>query len=271
MILKSRRARKWTLVVASVLVVVLGVGYALLRVADSRTFQFFGSLVDRVDTTEKIVAITFDDGPDPAGTRTILDTLKSRQVPATFFLIGREIAAHPGLAHDIAAAGHEIGNHSFSHDRMIGVTPAWVADEVEATDALIRTTGYTGEILFRPPERQETLRAAALPRRTPPHHDHLGRRARFRRRPGRRHRREDHRRPGPARVDRAPARDVPGSRGDPAGARADPRPAQAARLPVRDRVAAAGSSTLTTHSPSRTPWLSAPPAAAACCASPASP
>ncbi|MDT7797865.1 MAG: peptidoglycan-N-acetylglucosamine deacetylase [Actinomycetota bacterium] len=160
MILKSRRARKWTIVVASVLVVVLVGAYALLQVADSRTFQFFGTLVNRVDTTEKVVALTFDDGPDPAGTHTILDTLKSRQVPATFFLIGREIAAHPGLAHDIAAAGHEIGNHSFSHDRMIGVTPAWVADEVEATDALIRTAGYAGDILFRPPNGKKLL---ALP------------------------------------------------------------------------------------------------------------
>ncbi|MEU4250676.1 polysaccharide deacetylase family protein [Amycolatopsis sp. NPDC026612] len=167
MILNSRRARKRAIVVASVLVVVLAAAFTLFEVSKSRTFQFFGSLVDRVDTTEKIVAITFDDGPAPAGTQAILDTLRSREVPATFFLIGREIAAHPGLAHDIAAAGHEIGNHSFSHDRMIGVTPAWVADEVEATDALIRTTGYTGEILFRPPNGKKLF---ALPHYLAEHH-----------------------------------------------------------------------------------------------------
>ncbi|WP_410640862.1 polysaccharide deacetylase family protein [Amycolatopsis sp. lyj-346] len=161
MILKSRRARKWTIVVASLLVVVLAGAYTLLQVAGSRTFQFFGTLVNRVETSEKIVALTFDDGPDPAGTSTILDTLKSRQVPATFFLIGRDIAAHPDLAREIAAAGHEIGNHSFSHDRMIGVTPSWVADEIEATDALIRTTGYTGDIHFRPPNGKKLF---ALPR-----------------------------------------------------------------------------------------------------------
>jgi peptidoglycan/xylan/chitin deacetylase (PgdA/CDA1 family) len=160
MILRSRRARKWTIVVASVVVVVVGGAYGLLQVADSRSFQFFGTLVNRVDTTEKVVALTFDDGPDPAGTHAILDTLKSRQVPATFFLIGHDIAAHPDLARDIAAAGHEIGNHSFSHDHMIGVTPAWVADEVEATDALIRAAGYTGDILFRPPYGKKFL---ALP------------------------------------------------------------------------------------------------------------
>lgn len=167
MILKSRRARKWTIVVASLLVVVIAGAYSLLRVADSPTFQFSGTLVNRVETSEKVVALTFDDGPDPAGTRAILETLKSRRVPATFFLIGREIAAHPDLAREIAAAGHEIGNHSFSHERMIGVTPSWVADEVEATDALIRASGYPGEILFRPPYGKKLL---ALPHYLAEHH-----------------------------------------------------------------------------------------------------
>jgi peptidoglycan/xylan/chitin deacetylase (PgdA/CDA1 family) len=167
MILKSRRARKWTIVVASVLVVVLTGAVVLFEVSKSRTFQFFGTLVDRVDTTENLVALTFDDGPDPAGTHAILDTLKSRQVPATFFLIGREMAAHPDLARDIAAAGHELGNHSFSHARMIGVTPSWVADEVEATDALIRAAGYHGEILFRPPNGKKLF---GLPHYLTEHH-----------------------------------------------------------------------------------------------------
>src|SRR3954463_10449644 len=167
MILRSRRARKWTIAVAVVLVVLLAGAFTLFEISKSRTFQFFGTLVNRVETSEKIVALTLDDGPDPAGTQAILDTLRSREVPATFFLIGRDIAAHPDLAHDIAAAGHEIGNHSFSHDRMIGVTPSWVADEVEATDALIRTTGYTGEILFRPPNGKKLF---ALPHYLAEHH-----------------------------------------------------------------------------------------------------
>ncbi|MCR6489939.1 polysaccharide deacetylase family protein [Amycolatopsis sp. OK19-0408] len=167
MILKSRRARKWTIVVACVLVVVLGAAFTLFEVSKSRTFQFFGTLVNRVDTTEKVVALTFDDGPDPAGAHAILDTLRARDVPATFFLIGRDIEAHPELAHDIAAAGHELGNHSFSHERMIGVTPGWVAQEVESTDALIRTAGYTGEILFRPPNGKKLF---ALPHYLASHH-----------------------------------------------------------------------------------------------------
>ncbi|HEY3472465.1 MAG TPA: polysaccharide deacetylase family protein [Amycolatopsis sp.] len=168
MILRSRRARKWTIVVASALVLVVAAAVTLFEVSKSRTFQFFGTLVNRVETDQKIVALTFDDGPDPAGTHAILDTLRTRNAPATFFLIGQDIAAHPGPAKDIAEAGHEIGNHSFSHERMIGVTPAWVADEVEATDALIRvTTGRTGEILFRPPNGKKLF---ALPRYLAEHH-----------------------------------------------------------------------------------------------------
>ncbi|QWF77589.1 polysaccharide deacetylase family protein [Amycolatopsis sp. CA-230715] len=157
---RSRRARKWAIGVAAALVLVLVAGFVLLRVASSRTFQFFGEIVDRVDTADRVVALTFDDGPDPAGTQSLLDTLAARGVPATFFLIGRELATHPELGRAIAGAGHEIGNHSFSHERMIGVTPAWVADEVEATDALIRATGYRGEIQFRPPNGKKLF---ALP------------------------------------------------------------------------------------------------------------
>ncbi|WP_073483922.1 polysaccharide deacetylase family protein [Streptoalloteichus hindustanus] len=156
-LLASRRARRWFVGVASVLVLVTAAGLTLSRVANSRTFQFFGEIVDRVDTDQKLVALTFDDGPDPAGTRAVLDTLAARGVPATFFLIGRDLAAHPDLGRAIAAAGHEIGNHSYSHERMVGVTPGWVSREIESTDTLIRGTGYTGEIHFRPPNGKKLL------------------------------------------------------------------------------------------------------------------
>lgn len=117
-------------------------------------------LVDRVETDEKVVALTFDDGPDPAGAQQVLDVLAEKQVPATFFLIGRDLEKHPDLGRKIAAAGHEIGNHTFSHERMVGVTPGFVAKEVEDTDRLIRATGYGGEILFRPPNGKKLF---ALP------------------------------------------------------------------------------------------------------------
>ncbi len=129
-----------------VLVLMLG-GYLAMN---SRTWQLTGQLVDRVDTDEKIVALTLDDGPsDRAGE--VLDILAAADIPATFYLNGRDLAARPELGRAIAAAGHEIGNHTYSHRRMVLVSPETVADEVERTDAEIRRTGYQGEITFRPP------------------------------------------------------------------------------------------------------------------------
>ncbi len=76
MIRKTRRARKWVVVVARVLVV-LARAVALFEVSKSRIFQFFGTLVNRVETTERVVALPFDDGPDPAGNQATLATFAS--------------------------------------------------------------------------------------------------------------------------------------------------------------------------------------------------
>lgn len=124
---------------------------ALWQVGKSRTFQFFGVIVPRINTTEKVAALTFDDGPTPNGTTEILRVLDEMQVKATFFLIGSELEKNPAEGRRIVAAGHEIGNHSYSHVRMLLVSPAFVRQEIEKTDQLIRAAGYTQPIHFRPP------------------------------------------------------------------------------------------------------------------------
>ncbi len=131
------------------------------RLVNARGFQLYGGITPRVETSAKVVALTFDDGPDPAGAGPLLDTLAEAGVPATFYLTGRELAQHPELGARIAADGHEIGNHTYSHERMVLVSPDFVAREIEDTDALIRATGYAGEITFRPPNGKKLL---ALPR-----------------------------------------------------------------------------------------------------------
>ncbi|ALG15221.1 polysaccharide deacetylase [Kibdelosporangium phytohabitans] len=143
----------------TVLVLTGGV-FGLQAVTSSRSFQFFGDLTERVDTSAKVVALTFDDGPDPAGAQQLLGDLARAQVPATFYLIGRDMEKHPELARAIVAAGHEVGNHTYSHERMVFVTPGFVAEEVERTDELIRAAGHQGEITFRPPNGKKLL---ALP------------------------------------------------------------------------------------------------------------
>ncbi|MCE7004846.1 polysaccharide deacetylase family protein [Kibdelosporangium philippinense] len=156
----SRRARRWVIIGVVTVLVLVGGTFGLQQVSSARSWQFFGGLTDRVDTTQKVVALTFDDGPDPAGTQQLLDELARAQVPATFYLIGRDMEKHPDLARSIVAAGHELGNHTYSHERMVLVTPGFVAEEVERTDKLIRDAGFHGEITFRPPNGKKLL---ALP------------------------------------------------------------------------------------------------------------
>ena len=130
----------------------IGVLLAVLwQTSKSRTFQFFGEIVPRVSTTEKVVALTFDDGPSAGPTDEILAILAAENVKATFFVIGGELEQNPAEGKKIVAAGHELGNHSYSHERMLLSSPATVKQEIESTDGLIRSVGYQGEIFFRPP------------------------------------------------------------------------------------------------------------------------
>ena len=125
--------------------------WLLWQVSKSRTFQFFGQLVSRVNTSQKVVALTFDDGPTTKGTDEILAILDEEHIKATFFVIGGELETNLDAGKKIVAGGHELGNHTYSHVRMLLVSPSFVEQEVEHTDKLIRDTGYQGEILFRPP------------------------------------------------------------------------------------------------------------------------
>ena len=134
------------LALAVIMVIAVG-GYYLVN---SRTFQLAGRLVERTDTSDKVVALTLDDGPTAVASE-VLRILADADVPATFYLNGRDLAARPDLGRAIAAAGHEIGNHTYTHRRMVFVSPGTVAAEVERTDEEIRKAGYRGPITFRPP------------------------------------------------------------------------------------------------------------------------
>lgn len=140
--------------------ILLAGAVVLWQVINSRSFQFFGRIVPRVETAEKVVALTFDDGPTRAGTDEVLEALREAGVRATFFVTGAELERNMEEGRKIVAAGHELGNHSYSHARMVLVTPSFVRQEVEKTDRLIREAGHLGEINFRPPFGKKLL---ALP------------------------------------------------------------------------------------------------------------
>jgi peptidoglycan-N-acetylglucosamine deacetylase len=97
------------------------------------------------------VALTFDDGPDPESTPEFARVLAERGVRATFFMLGCMVAKAPGLAAEIAAAGHEVGVHGFDHRYLTVRGPRATRDDLtRATDLIAEVTG-TRPTLFRPP------------------------------------------------------------------------------------------------------------------------
>jgi len=135
-----------------------GIGFLLLallfagafKVTKLRTFQLFGELTYQVETENKVIALTFDDGPTK-NVDQILPLLDKYKARATFFLIGNEIEKHPEEVKKLVEAGHQIGNHTYSHERMVLKSPSFIKKEIEKTDELIRKSGYKSEIDFRPP------------------------------------------------------------------------------------------------------------------------
>jgi len=98
-----------------------------------------------------MVALTFDDGPDPVFTPVILEKLRKYGVKATFFLLGTNMEKFPELVKQIAAEGHVIGNHSYDHPKLADETDDAYHQQIQKSDALIQTlVGYKPKF-FRPP------------------------------------------------------------------------------------------------------------------------
>jgi peptidoglycan/xylan/chitin deacetylase (PgdA/CDA1 family) len=145
---RPRLALRVTVLGLVTMALVLGSAWHLIR---SRTFQLFGEIVTCVETPAPLVALTFDDGPTPEFTEEVLAILRERGVKATFFVTGRELQDNPAEAQRLVAEGHELGNHSYSHEPMLLKPLSFIQEEVERTDLLIRTHRYEGGIHFRAP------------------------------------------------------------------------------------------------------------------------
>ncbi len=87
----------------------------------------------------------------------VLQLLKAKGVQATFYLTGKESAASPASVRAIQAAGHEIGNHSYSHRRLVFASNQAIEDEVDQGEHEIREAGYTGPLTFRPPHGKKLI------------------------------------------------------------------------------------------------------------------
>ena len=99
----------------------------------------------------KVIALTIDDGPSPIYTPQILRLLNTYGVTASFSMVGRSVAAYPGLAREVAAAGHVIVNHTWTHANLTVLAPLAVADQMNrASDTIANATG-TRPAMFRAP------------------------------------------------------------------------------------------------------------------------
>ena len=107
--------------------------------------------VGRYGYSPKQVAITFDDGPDPEWTPKILDVLKQKKATATFFLIGIQTDKFSGLAKRIYAEGHTIGNHTFTHPDVSGISTGYMKVELNLTERLFASMMGIRATLMRPP------------------------------------------------------------------------------------------------------------------------
>jgi peptidoglycan/xylan/chitin deacetylase (PgdA/CDA1 family) len=112
--------------------------------------QVFGPTVCRTNSPRSL-AVTFDDGPNPAVTPKLLDLLDRYQASATFFLIGRFVRECPELVREIIARGHAIGNHTDTHPNLFWLNQAQIRNEARrCSDAINDTTGRVPK-WFRPP------------------------------------------------------------------------------------------------------------------------
>ncbi len=107
--------------------------------------KVFRSFVWEIPTNERIVYLTFDDGPTPGVTEWVLNELDRYDAKATFFCLGKNVQAHPDIYSSITDRGHSVGNHSFSHVKGFRNSVQAYVDDVQKASAFIQSE------LYRPP------------------------------------------------------------------------------------------------------------------------
>ncbi|MGB0034727.1 MAG: polysaccharide deacetylase family protein [Candidatus Acidiferrales bacterium] len=112
--------------------------------------QLFGRTIRRTGDASAI-ALTFDDGPNPAVTPQLLDLLDRYGASATFFLVGKHVRAFPALAKEIAERGHTVGNHTDTHPNLIFLSPARIREELDHCDDAIASAVGKPPRWMRPP------------------------------------------------------------------------------------------------------------------------
>ena len=111
--------------------------------------QLFPSVL--FSTDKKEIYLTFDDGPRPIATPSVLNILRKRNIRATFFLVGQNVREYPDFARQIKSEGHQIGNHSYSHANLLFKKKSFVTKEIIQTKEILEATVGEHSPFFRPP------------------------------------------------------------------------------------------------------------------------
>jgi peptidoglycan/xylan/chitin deacetylase (PgdA/CDA1 family) len=136
------------------------IGYAALGVsviggavhgAFHRNSPLFGRALGRIPTDRRVVALTFDDGPNADATPRILDTLAEKKVRATFFVLGSHAERWPELVRRMSHDGHQLGNHGYFHRKLQFKSPFYVSRDIRLGIRAIRRAGAPAPRYFRAP------------------------------------------------------------------------------------------------------------------------
>jgi len=132
---------------------ILGIAGAVFLTSNAvlPTSLFYGAVVYQGPSVEKLVALTYDDGPNPPYTLQILDILDKYSVKATFFLVGENVRTYPEVARTIVQRGHQVGNHTFHHEDLLKLNRTQMDKEIDATTDLIEAATGVSPKVFRPP------------------------------------------------------------------------------------------------------------------------
>ena len=126
-------------------------GLTVYEVVEQPTNQIFGHTITGGPPNERIVALTFDDGPNPPYTDRILDVLERERVHATFFVVGRAVQSYPAVVRREIRDGDAVGNHTWAHGHLIVMTRAQVRSSLQHADAAIFKAAGIHTKLMRPP------------------------------------------------------------------------------------------------------------------------
>ncbi|HLX01765.1 MAG TPA: polysaccharide deacetylase family protein [Trinickia sp.] len=131
--------------------ILAGLLFAGYEVAESPGSQLFGKTLVSGPKNERVIALTFDDGPNPPYTNEILDVLQAEHVHATFFVVGRAVQAYPALVRREAEAGNALGNHTWNHGHLVLYDETGLRRTLQRTDAAIFAATGSHTRIMRPP------------------------------------------------------------------------------------------------------------------------